>query len=109
MSAFPTTEFKREALLKGGMYFVEKPFDIKAVREKVLDALRDHEQFRGILSGISLSDVIQVKCMSGVTGALRVSEGGRQGVIFFSGWRNNSRPLRAAGWRGGLSRNHDVP
>jgi len=83
MTAFPSTEFKREALLKGGMHFVEKPFDIKAVREKVLCALRDSEQFRGLLSGISLGDVIQIKCMSGVTGALRVSEGERQGVIFF--------------------------
>lgn len=83
MTAFPSTEFKRETLLKGGMLFVEKPFDIKAVREKVLGALRDSEWFRGIVSGISLSDVIQIKCMSGVTAALRVSHGGSHGVIFF--------------------------
>lgn len=83
MTAFPSSEFKREALLKGGIYFVEKPFDIKALREKVIEALQESGQFRGMLTGISLSDVIQIKCMSGVTAALRVTEGERQGIIFF--------------------------
>lgn len=83
MTAFPSSEFKREALLKGGMYFVEKPFDIKDLREKVMAVLQESNQFRGMLTGISLSDVIQIKCMSGVTAALRVTEGKRQGIIFF--------------------------
>lgn len=83
MTAFPSSEFKREALLKGGIYFVEKPFDIKALRDKVIEALQESGQFRGMLTGISLSDVIQIKCMSGVTAALRVTEGARQGIIFF--------------------------
>jgi len=83
MTAFPSSEFKREALLKGGMYFIEKPFDIKNLREKVMEALQETGQFKGMLTGISLSDVIQIKCMSGVTAALRVTEGSRQGIIFF--------------------------
>lgn len=83
MTAFPSSEFKREALLKGGMYFIEKPFDIKNLREKVMEALQETGQFKGMLTGISLSDVIQIKCMSGVTAALRVTEGERQGIIFF--------------------------
>jgi DNA-binding response OmpR family regulator/predicted regulator of Ras-like GTPase activity (Roadblock/LC7/MglB family) len=83
MTAFPSSEFKREALLKGGMYFIEKPFDIKNLREKVMEALQETGQFKGMLTGISLSDVIQIKCMSGVTAALRVTEGNRQGIIFF--------------------------
>ncbi|NTV15590.1 MAG: response regulator [Desulfobulbaceae bacterium] len=84
MTAFPSMEFKREALLKGGVDFVEKPFDIKAVREKALGALRQGGQFRGFLSGISLADVIQIKCMSGVTGSLGVRDGASRGMIFFS-------------------------
>jgi DNA-binding response OmpR family regulator len=83
MTAFPSSEFKRESLLKGGMYFVEKPFDIKDLREKVMEAMQESGQFKGMLTGISLSDVIQIKCMSGVTAALRVTEGNRQGIIFF--------------------------
>ncbi|NTV13318.1 MAG: response regulator [Desulfobulbaceae bacterium] len=83
MTAFPSSEYKRESLLKGGMYFIEKPFDIEMLRQQVIEALRDTGQFRGMLSGISLSDVIQIKCMSGVTAALRVSAGERQGIIFF--------------------------
>lgn len=83
MTAFPSSEFKREALLKGGMYFIEKPFDIKNLRDKVMEALQETGQFKGMLTGISLSDVIQIKCMSGVTAALRVTEGNRQGIIFF--------------------------
>jgi len=83
MTAFPSSEFAREAVLKGGMYFIEKPFDIKVLRQKVMLALQDAGQFRGMLTGISLGDLIQIKCISGVTAALRVTEGSRQGVIFF--------------------------
>ncbi len=83
MTAFLSSEIKREALLKGGMYVLEKPFDIKDLREKVMTVLQDSKQFRGMLTGISLSDVIQIKCMSGVTAALRVTEEERQGIIFF--------------------------
>jgi len=83
MTAYPSSEYERESQLKGGMYFVEKPFDIKVLREKVSEVLRESGQFRGMLSGISLGDLIQIKCMSGVTAALRVTEGSRQGVIFF--------------------------
>lgn len=83
MTAFPSSEFKRESLLKGGIYFVEKPFDIRVLRQRVIEATRESGQFKGMLSGISLSDVILIKCMSGVTTALRVTEGHRQGIIFF--------------------------
>ncbi|MBU0673912.1 MAG: response regulator [Proteobacteria bacterium] len=83
MTAFPSSEFKREVTLKGGLSFVEKPFDINDLRHTVINALREENQFRGTLTGISLGDVIQIKCMSGVTAALRVSEGDRQGIIFF--------------------------
>ncbi|NTV15108.1 MAG: response regulator [Desulfobulbaceae bacterium] len=84
MTAFPSREFKREALLKGGVHFVEKPFDIKAVREKVLLTLRQEGRFRGLLAGVSLADIIQIKCLSGITGALGVRDGARRGIIFFS-------------------------
>ncbi|MBU0483136.1 MAG: response regulator [Proteobacteria bacterium] len=83
MTAFPSSDFKRESLLKGGLYFIEKPFDIKMVREKVIEALRETGQFKGVLTGINLGVVIQIKCMSESTEALRVTEGSRQGIIFF--------------------------
>ena len=83
MTAYPTPALKRETMLKGGLNFVEKPFDIDDLRQKIMAALQESSQFRGMLHGISLSDLIQIKCMSGVTDALRVTAEERQGVIFF--------------------------
>lgn len=83
MTAYPTSELKRATLLKGGLHFLEKPFDIHDLREKIVAALQESSQFRGMLTGISLNDLIQIKCMSGVTDAMRVTEEERQGIIFF--------------------------
>ncbi|MBU0675569.1 MAG: response regulator [Proteobacteria bacterium] len=84
MTAFPSNEFKRDATLKGSLYFIEKPFDINILRNKISELLKKKNQFKGTVSGISLADVIQIKCMSRVTAALRVIEDDRQGIIYFN-------------------------
>lgn len=83
MTAFPSNEYKREALLKGSMHFLEKPFDINALRKMVTHALREDNMFKGTVAGVGLIDVIQIKAMSGVSGALRVKDGARRGIIYF--------------------------
>jgi len=83
MTAYPSSEIKRATLLKGGLHLIEKPFDINALREMIVDALQESSQFRGMLTGISLNDLIQIKCMSGVTDAMRVTQEERQGIIYF--------------------------
>ena len=83
MTAFPSNEYKREALLKGSLYFVEKPFELNDLREMVNLALKEDNMFKGTVSGVGLGDVIQLKAMSGISGALRVKEGKQQGIIYF--------------------------
>ncbi|MBU0482138.1 MAG: response regulator [Proteobacteria bacterium] len=83
MTAFPSTEFKKEAILRGSLHFIEKPFDINALRDMVAHALREDNMFKGTVSGVGLTDVIQIKGMSRVTSALRVKDGEQQGIIYF--------------------------
>ena len=85
MTAFPSNEYKREALLKGSLHFVEKPFDINELRDMIAHALKDDNMFKGTVAGVGLGDVIQIKAMSGVSGALRVKEGESQGIMYFDG------------------------
>ena len=85
MTAFPSNEYKREALLKGSLHFVEKPFDINQLRDMISHALQDDNMFKGTVAGVGLGDVIQIKAMSGVNGALRVKEGENQGILYFDG------------------------
>ncbi|MDF1577578.1 MAG: response regulator [Desulfobulbales bacterium] len=83
MTAFPSNEFKREAILKGSLHFLEKPFDINELREMVTLALKEDNMFKGTVAGVGLTDVIQIKALSGVNSALRVKEGEHQGIIYF--------------------------
>jgi predicted regulator of Ras-like GTPase activity (Roadblock/LC7/MglB family) len=46
-------------------------------------ALKEDNMFKGTVSGVGLGDVIQLKSMSGISGALRVKEGKQQGIIYF--------------------------
>jgi predicted regulator of Ras-like GTPase activity (Roadblock/LC7/MglB family)/CheY-like chemotaxis protein len=83
MTAFPSNEYKREALLKGSLHFVEKPFELNDLREMITMSLQEDSMFKGTVAGVGLGDVIQLKAMSGVSGALRVKEGEQQGIIYF--------------------------
>lgn len=83
MTAFPSNEYKKEALLRGSLNFIEKPFDINELRDMVSHSLQEDTMFKGTVSGVGLSDVIQIKCLSKVTSALRVKEGKHQGIIYF--------------------------
>ncbi|MGE5893801.1 MAG: response regulator [bacterium] len=83
MTAYPSPEFKKDALYKGCMHFIEKPFDINRLREIIGQALKDDRGFRGTVTGIELTDVIQVNCLSKTTAALRVKTVDKEGIIFF--------------------------
>lgn len=83
MTAFPSNEFKKEALLRGSLHFIEKPFDIKELRDLIRHTLREENVFRGTVAGVGLSDVIQINSLSRSTSVLRVKEGENQGIIYF--------------------------
>ncbi len=87
MTAYPSPEFKRDAAYRGSLHFIEKPFDINDLREVVRQALGEDKGFRGTVSDIELTDIIQINCISRSTVALRVKTVDREGIIFFDGGR----------------------
>ncbi|MBU0485294.1 MAG: response regulator [Proteobacteria bacterium] len=83
LTAYATAEIERDALLKGCLRFVEKPYDIEELREIVIEGLALKKGFTGTMVGINLADLIQLNCLSSNTGALKVSDRKKSGVIFF--------------------------
>ncbi|NTV15210.1 MAG: response regulator [Desulfobulbaceae bacterium] len=83
MTAFPSNEFKKEALLRGSLHFIEKPFDIKELRDLIRHALREDNVFKGTVAGVGLADIIQINGLSRATTLLRVTHGENLGVIYF--------------------------
>ncbi|MBU0673421.1 MAG: response regulator [Proteobacteria bacterium] len=87
MTAFPSNEYKKEAILRGSLHFIEKPFDINQLRDMIAYALKEDNLFKGTVAGVGLTDVIQIKCLSRVTSALRVKEDDKIGIIYFQDGR----------------------
>jgi len=87
MTAFPTPEYKKDAVFKGSLHFIEKPFDINELRKVVRHALESERGFRGTVTGIELTDLLQINCLSRTTAALRVRTQEREGIIFFKDGR----------------------
>lgn len=83
MTAFPSTESKAEVIEKGGLRLIEKPFDIKEMRDSVRSALKTDSSFEGKMTGIQLTDIIQINNLSQTSVALRINADGREGVIYF--------------------------
>lgn len=83
MTAFPSNEFKKEAMLRGSLHFIEKPFDIKELRDLIRHALREENVFKGTVAGVGLSDIIQINGLSRSTSLLRVTHGEQLGGIYF--------------------------
>lgn len=84
MTAFPSTESKAEVIEKGGLRFIEKPFDIKEMRDFVRNALNMESHFEGKMMGIQLIDIVQINSLSKASTALRINADGREGIIYFS-------------------------
>jgi len=83
MTAFPSNEFKKEALLRGSLHFIEKPFDIKELRDLIRHALQEDNVFKGTVAGVGLSDIIQINGLSRSNSLLRVTHGEQLGIIYF--------------------------
>ncbi len=84
MTAFPSSESKAEVMEKGGLRFIEKPFDIKEMRDSVHSALKMDPHFEGKMTGIQLTDIVQIHHLSQASTVLRINDDGREGVIYFS-------------------------
>ena len=83
MTAYPSNSFEREAMMGGSLRFVEKPFDIKDMRQIVGEVLKTNEGFQGTLDGIDLIDIVQFNGLSKATSALKVTTADQEGMIFF--------------------------
>jgi len=83
MTAFPSPEYKSEVMRLGGLHYIEKPFDIVELRQVVSEAVNDDRSFAGTVVGVSLSDIVQVNCLSQATAALEVTASDRSGTIYF--------------------------
>ena len=83
MTAYPSSAFAQEAMLRGCLRFIEKPFDIKIMRNIVEEVLTLEEGFQGTIEGIELSDIVQFNGLSRATSALKVTAADQEGMIFF--------------------------
>ncbi|WP_240194432.1 response regulator [Desulfopila inferna] len=82
MTAYPSNAFANKAKKDGAVQFVEKPFDINEMREIVENVLEEggSGQTNG---GIALLDIIQFNGLAKSTSALKITAGGKEGMIFF--------------------------
>ena len=72
---------RQQAAGIGAIHFLEKPFPHSDFVDLVHALLRpdvEGEKFQGTLSDLHLSDIIQLKCMSGATSALEITGPSRQ-------------------------------
>ncbi|MEN8142667.1 MAG: response regulator, partial [Thermodesulfobacteriota bacterium] len=84
MTAFPSASFKKEAVLGDNLFFVEKPFDINKLKKQVVRILTEKASVDiAAMAGISITDIIQLKCLAGATTTLQVNHSNRQGLIHF--------------------------
>lgn len=101
----PNSEYRDRARQLGVLNILAKPLQRKALLESVARLLGQPEEEKGsgfevTLGGLSPSDIIQLKCMSGTTGALEFSHGDANGIVFFS----KGEVIHAESW---CSESHD--
>jgi CheY-like chemotaxis protein len=98
----PNNEYRDRARQLGVLNILTKPLQRKALLEAVTRLLGPTEEqdsgngFEVTLGGLSPSDIIQLKCMSGVTGALEFSHGDAHGIVFFC----KGEVVHAESWQG---------
>ncbi|MCK4838943.1 MAG: response regulator [Desulfobulbaceae bacterium] len=83
MTAMPSASFKKESVLGENLFFVEKPFDINKLKQQIVRILSEKSPADHSLSGIYLTDIIQLKCLAGATTTLQTNKGNQQGTIYF--------------------------
>ncbi len=117
MTAVPLPSYQRQAENLGVVHFVKKPFDFGGFVDLVKSLLDPANSgrpgsFAGTLRDLHLTDIIQIKCMSGASAVVEfTSPEGEKGTIHFeNGQISHARaggvegvPAFNAivGWRGG--------
>ncbi len=84
MTAYGSSEIRREANRRGSLYYVEKPFEISEIRKIIIDLLDRKRGFQGKVIGLHLTDIIQMNCLGRLTTALAVSQNEERGTIYMN-------------------------
>jgi len=84
MTAYGSSELQHEANDRGCFKYIEKPFEIKELRDLILEGVQGKKGFAGKVSDFQLSDLIQMNCLGRLTNALSISKDDNQGVVFFN-------------------------
>jgi YesN/AraC family two-component response regulator len=84
MTAYGSSDIRREARQRGSLYYVEKPFEISEIRKIIIDLLGKRKGFQGKVFDLHLTDIIQMNCLGRLTTALAVSQNGDKGVIYLN-------------------------
>lgn len=89
MTAAPLPEYREQAAHLGVVHFLEKPFDLNMFGDVVKSLLNPRmnaqtDRFQGTLRDLHITDIVQIKCMSGTTSVLEFnSPEGHKGIIHF--------------------------
>jgi DNA-binding response OmpR family regulator len=106
---------RKQAAGIGAIHFLEKPFPHSDFVDLVHALLRprvEGEKFQGTLSDLHLSDIIQLKCMSGATSTLEITgSAGEKARVYFDngqvchaicpGYKGVEAFNEIVSWRGG--------
>ncbi len=84
MTAYGSSDIRREANRRGSLYYVEKPFEISEIRRIIIDLLDKKKGFQGRVIGLHLTDIIQMNCLGRLTTALAVSQNEERGTIYLN-------------------------
>ncbi len=84
ITAYNTDEVRRKVLETGSIEYFEKPYEFSKLVETLDRALSRSSGFSGSLSIPMLPDLVQICTLAKTTGALRITENNRQGVLWFA-------------------------
>jgi CheY-like chemotaxis protein len=84
MTAYGSSDVQKEANRRGSLFYVEKPFEISEIRKVIFDLIDKKKGFRGKVFGLTLTDIIQMNCLSRLTTALIITRDGEKGVIYLN-------------------------
>lgn len=84
MTAYGSPDIQKEATMRGSLSYIEKPFEMKDIRNMIIDSLKKvRKGFEGQLSDLLLTDVIQMTCLGKIHSSLTIKSGEKEGKVYF--------------------------
>jgi CheY-like chemotaxis protein len=92
ITSTPSDEFRERAKQLGVLHFMAKPLDRRALLDAVQNLLAppqgldgEPSGFEATLGGLAPIDIIQLKCLRGVTGSIELRDEHLYGQVWFDG------------------------